>query len=203
MPFISFEGIDATGKTTQIQQLSQRLQRAGQQVVCTRETGGTPLGMELRKLVQLRHDLSIAPLTEVLLYAADRAQHLAEVVNPALQQGFFVVTDRYVDSSLAFQGAILPMQLVEQINDLATDSLRPDLTVLLDLDVRVSRTRLLQRSNDLDRIETRDEDYQERVRRHFLLLAEREPQRFMVLPADREREALAEAIWQEVERRFL
>ena len=203
MPFISFEGIDASGKTTQLKILAQNLLEQNLPTITTREAGGTELGKAIRNLVQDSHDLEIHPLSEALLYAADRAQHLSELVCPALAKNYFVLTDRYVDSSLAFQGAQLSMQLIRDINQLATGGLQTDLTILLDLPGEVAATRLTERGIALDRIEQRGTAYQERVRLVYLGLANEQPTRFLVLDARLSEKQLAELIWQEVSKRFI
>ena len=203
MPFISFEGIDASGKTTQLKTLAQNLDERNLPTITTREAGGTELGKAIRNLVQDSHNLEIHPLSEALLYAADRAQHLSELVCPALAENYFVLTDRYVDSSLAFQGAQLSMQLIRDINLLATGGLQTDLTILLDLPGEVAATRLKQRGIALDRIEQRGTAYQERVRSVYLDLAKAQPARFLVLDARLSEKQLAELIWHEVNKRFI
>ena len=202
MPFITFEGLDGSGKSTQLNLLHQKLSLAGHEVLCTKEAGGTPLGAAVRNLVQMRQDITIHPLTEALLYAADRAQHVSELVRPALASGVYVLCDRYIDSSLAFQGAVLPVELVRDINRLATAGLQPELTILLDVDVTTSRQRLIARNVPLDRIETRDEPYHDTVRSIYLSLAREEPQRFLVLPAAQSISYLADTIWNQVVKRF-
>lgn len=177
MPFITFEGVDAAGKSTQINLLQMFLESAKHDVICTKESGGTTLGEEIRQLVQQRHDLSIHPLSEALLYAADRAQHVNEVIRPALARGAFVLCDRYIDSSLAYQGVALPRQVIREINKLATSGLEADLTILLDLDVNTAKERMLLRGMSKDRIEARDDAYHESVRRLYLELADEFPDR--------------------------
>ena len=202
MPFVTFEGIDASGKTTQLTLLAEKLRIAGQKVVCTREAGGTPLGMEIRQLVQVKHNMVIGTLAEALLYAADRAQHLEEVVRPALESQVFVLSDRYVDSSLAFQSVNFDLETVRQINQLATAGLLPELTILCDVDVETSRQRLLLRDTAFDRIESRDWSYHLQVRKVFLQLAKEEPLRFIVVDGKESKETIAEVIWQQVQARF-
>ncbi|MCL2497580.1 MAG: dTMP kinase [Symbiobacteriaceae bacterium] len=202
MPFITFEGLDAAGKSTQIGRLQRRLLAQGLQVVCTRESGGTPLGRELRALVQERRDLQIAPLAEAFLYATDRAQHISELVRPALEQGAFVISDRYIDSSLAFQGVYLPLELISAINQLATAGLQPELTILCDLDVTTSRQRLQSRLAPLDRIESREDAYQERVRGIYLQLARENPERILMVNAAQKEEEQEALIWDAVVQRF-
>lgn len=178
--FISFEGGDGAGKTTQIQILADQLTTAGFEVVTTREPGGTPLGKHIREL--LLHGSDMGSKAEALLYAADRAHHVASLVRPALAAGKIVLTDRYLDSSVAYQGAARSLGK-EEVRDLslwATDGLMPDLTLLLDLPPAEGRKRV---GKNLDRIEAAGEDFHEAVRREFLAMAQAQPQRWAVVDA--------------------
>lgn len=202
MPLITFEGLDASGKSTQLQLLQLYLAQLGYEVVCTRESGGTGLGVEIRQLVQERHDLIIHPLSEALLYAADRAQHVSELMRPALQRGAYVLCDRYIDSSLAFQGVSLPLAVIREINALATENLAADLTFLCDLGVSTARERLQQRETAPDRIELRDHSYHEQVRRIYLEIAASDPGRICVLDTSASVESVAEIVKNRVKTRF-
>ena len=202
MPFITFEGIDASGKTTQIQLLCARLQALGLQVHRTFEAGSTPLGQEIRTLVQHKQNLRIDPVAEMLLYAADRAQHIAEVVQPLLASGYYVLSDRHVDSSIAFQGAYLPSADIRMVNDIAVAGIRPEMTILLDITVEESRQRLRDRGVSLDRIEARPEAYQEKVRQGYLHLAQQHPERIVVVGNNVGVDEAQDIIWAEVEKRF-
>lgn len=178
--FISFEGGDGAGKTTQIQILADQLTTAGFHVVTTREPGGTSLGKHIREL--LLHGGDMGPKAEALLYAADRAHHVASLVRPALEAGKIVLTDRYLDSSVAYQGAARSLGK-EEVRDLslwATGGLMPDLTLLLDLPTVEGRRRV---GKNLDRIEAAGENFHEAVRREFLAMAEAEPERWAVVDA--------------------
>lgn len=201
--FITFEGPDGGGKTTQLERLADYLRRRGVQVEVTREPGGTPLGEAIRGwlLTPAKVDEEMAAETEALLYAAARQQHVRERLLPALRAGKVVLCDRYVDASYAYQayGHGLPLAWVEAINRPATERLMPDRTYLLDVPVEVARRRLLQRSGDgMDRIERRGEAYHRRVREGFLALAAREPRRFVVIDATRPVEEVAAAIVRDV-----
>ncbi|XPP27637.1 MAG: dTMP kinase [Leucobacter sp.] len=192
--FITFEGGDGAGKSTQAELLASWLNGRGFEVVRTREPGGTPLGATLRDL--LLHGEHVAPRAEALLYAADRAQHVAEVVRPALERGAAVVQDRYIDSSLAYQGAGRPLA-VEEIRDLsewATESLTPGLTVLLDVSPELGAERRSAAGQTADRLESEAVEFHRRVREGFLGLAEADPDRFLVLDAARPVEELHTAI---------
>jgi dTMP kinase len=187
--FITFEGGDGSGKSTQAGLLAQWFEQQGRTVLRTREPGGTDVGLEVRELV-LHHRGDIAPRAEALLYAADRAHHIAQKVRPALERGEVVIQDRYFDSSVAYQGAgrILDPTEVRDLSLWATEGLLPDLTVLLDLDENVARQRLSADNKPFDRLENEKQDFHARVRHGFLELARAEPERFLVvdatLPAD-------------------
>lgn len=178
--FISFEGVDGVGKTTQVNRLREHLNAAGHEVVVTREPGGTQLGVSLRRL--LLHGGELADRAEALLFAADRAQHVHEVIRPALRRGAVVITDRYVDSSLAYQagGRELTVQEVRQLSLWATDALMPCRTYVLDMDPRLSHHRL---AHDEDRMESEGGGFQQRTREAFLELAQQDPGRCVVVDA--------------------
>lgn len=196
--FLTLEGGDAVGKSTQAAALEAWLTGLGRTVVRTREPGGTDLGLGIRDLV-LHRDGPVAPRAEALLYAADRAHHVATVVRPALERGDVVVQDRYLDSSVAYQGAgrVLDADEVRGLSLWATEGLLPDLTVLLDLDPRVGRERRADRGR-FDRLEAEQDDFHERVRRAFLDLAAAAPERFLVvdgaLPPDEVQAAIRAAV---------
>ncbi|SFR85527.1 thymidylate kinase [Agromyces sp. CF514] len=182
--FITLEGGDGTGKTTQSELLAAWLGEQGREVVRTREPGGTEVGIEVREIV-LHHRGDIAPRAEALLYAADRAHHVATLVRPALERGEVVIQDRYIDSSVAYQGAgrVLDPEAVRGLSEWATEGLQPDLTVLLDLDAVTARARLDGARTRYDRLEAEASEFHDRVRAAYLGLAEREPERFLVLDA--------------------
>lgn len=179
--FITFEGGDGSGKSTQIQRVRDWFESLGLPVVVTREPGGTELGTEIRRLVQNGPE-DVDPRSEALLYAADRAYHVATVIRPALARGEVVLADRYIDSSLAYQGAARSLG-VEEIRSLsvwATRGLNPDLTFLLDLPPEVGARR---REDAPDRLERESMDFHERVRHEYLRLADAEPERIVVIDA--------------------
>lgn len=198
--FLTFEGGDGSGKSTQARLLTQWLTDAGHPVLHTREPGGTDLGVELRNIVLHRRG-HIAPRAEALIYAADRAHHIATTVKPALERGDIVVQDRYLDSSVAYQGdgRELEAEEVRGISLWAAGGLMPDLTFLLDLDQTVGRDRVLHSSTGYDRLEAEEDDFHARVRAAYLRLAAAEPARFVVLDASDSREALAAAVRARVE----
>lgn len=201
-PFITFEGPEGAGKSTQLARLVSRLQEAGVRHVVTREPGGTPLGTRVREVL-LDPDLGIDPLPEFLLYSASRSQLVTHVVRPALALGEVVVCDRYFDSSLAYQGAGrgLPVELLRDLTREATGGLNPDLTVLLDLDPAVGLQRVALRGQ-ADRMERADLGFHTRVREGFLELARTDPGRFLVLDATRNADDLAQEIWARVKSRL-
>lgn len=192
--FVTLEGGDGSGKSTQSALLAEWLRSQGREVVVTREPGGTELGDEIRNIVLHRRG-HIAPRAAALLYAADRAHHIATKVRPALERGEIVLQDRYLDSSVAYQGAgrVLEPDEVRKLSLWAAEDLLPDLTVLLDLDESVGRDRLKARTK-YDRLEDEEQDFHARVRWAYLELAAAEPARFLVLNAADSVESLASAI---------
>jgi len=182
--FISFEGIDGVGKSTQIRLAEDYLRSRGKDVVCTLEPGGTELGQEIRNLL-LHRKGDVAPRSEALLYAADRAHHVATKVRPALAEGKVVITDRYLDSSVAYQGAgrKLAADEIRNISLWAVDGLLPDLTVLVDLDPEIAAERRKGTGQEADRLEREKIDFFQAVRDEFLKLAAAEPERFLVVDA--------------------
>jgi dTMP kinase len=187
--FIAFEGGEGTGKSTQVALLARHLAQAGVDALCTFEPGDSPAGAAIRELVLDPATGHLDPRAEALLYAADRAHHVARVVRPALARGAAVLTDRYLDSSLAYQGAgrTLDREEVERLSTWATEGLLPDLTVLLDIEPAVG----LRRAGNPDRLEAEPLAFHERVRQAFLELAARAPARYVVLDADRPRAVVA------------
>lgn len=186
--FITFEGGDGGGKSTQAELLAGWLAERGLEVVRTREPGGTALGARLRELLlhgDERGVAEIAPRAEALLYAADRAQHIAEVVRPALARGAAVVQDRYIDSSLAYQGAGRPLDAAEVrgLSEWAAEGLWPQLTVLLDVSPELAAERRAVAGQRADRLESETADFHRRVREEFLALAADDRGRFLVLDA--------------------
>ena len=179
--FITFEGGDGSGKSTQIQSVREWFESRGREVIVTREPGGTELGTEIRRLVQNGPE-DVDARTEALLYAADRAYHVATVIGPALERGAVVLGDRYIDSSLAYQGAArsLGVDEIASLSAWATRGLYPSLTFLLDLPPEVGARR---RTDAPDRMERESMDFHERVRHQYLRLADAEPERIVVIDA--------------------
>lgn len=195
--FIALEGGEGGGKSTQSERLARTLRDRGHDVVLTREPGGTDVGTALRRIVLDHATGEVSARTEALIYAADKAEHVDTVVLPALADGSVVITDRYVDSALAYQGAgrAIDAQELEQVLRWATSDLRPHLTVVLDVDPRTG----LGRAGDHDRIEAEPLAFHQRVREHFLALAAEDPQHYLVVPADEKPDEQAERILAAVE----
>ncbi|WP_431790755.1 dTMP kinase [Microbacterium paraoxydans] len=193
--WITLEGGDGSGKTTQSNLLATWLEHRGRTVVRTREPGGSEVGQLIRDIV-LHHRGDIAPRAEALLYAADRAHHVATVVRPALARGEIVLQDRYLDSSVAYQGAgrVLDATEIRDLSLWAAEGALPDLTVLLDLDPATARTRLDSADKPFDRLEAEKEAFHARVRDAYLELARAEPARFLVIDAAASPEPIADRI---------
>ena len=185
--FLTIEGPDGSGKTSHARRLAQTLRDRGHDVVLAREPGGTPLGERLREILNSPSGPPIEPLAEALLFSAGRAEHVAEVIRPALEAGRIVVCARYADSTLAYQGygSGQPVHVLRQIQEIATSGLWPDRTILLDLPAEVGLNR--KGPEEHTRFEVGfDLDYHQRVRAGFLELAAAEPERWVVVDADRD-----------------
>jgi dTMP kinase len=190
--FIAFEGGEGTGKSTQSKLLATWLEEEGEHVLLTREPGGTSLGKDLRKILLAKQTGDISPRAEALLYAADRAHHVHSVIRPALAKGEVVITDRYFDSSIAYQGAgrVLSPGEVARISRWATESLFPTLTIVIDLPVETSLARLKSR----DRLESEANDFHERVRQEFLQIARLDPERYYIVDGKQSIEKIHKAV---------
>jgi dTMP kinase len=198
--FITFEGIDGSGKSTQLRLLANYLKQAGSDVLLTREPGGTPVGNRLRAALLDAHE-EVDPLTELLVFAADRAQHVRRVLRPALEAGEVVLSDRYADATAAYQGAGrgFSPELISEIIQLATEGLKPDLTVLFDLSVDDSTTRTRRRTNGTqrgDRLDSENAEFHTRVRDAYLQLAHAEPERIKVVQTNQPLELTHEQVKQ-------
>lgn len=189
--FVTFEGIEGCGKTTQAARVKAALEKLGKTVVLTREPGGTAIGSHIRELLLDPATKGLAPLAELLLYEADRAQHVAETIRPALEAGKVVLCDRFSDASTAYQGAArgLAHATVEELNRIATGGLEPHLTLLLDVPAKVSVERARERAVNAggrpDRFEREDFPFHEAVRNGYLEIAARCPHRFVRIDANR------------------
>jgi dTMP kinase len=183
--FITFEGIDGSGKSTQLRLLTNYLKSSGCDLLVTREPGGTPLGLRLRAAL-LDAQEQVDPLTELLVFAADRAQHVRRLLRPSLEAGRVVISDRYADATVAYQGAGrgFPPELITKIVDLATAGLKPDLTLLFDLRVEVCLDRTRRRTegkNRGDRLDAENAEFHSRVRDEYLRIAAAEPERVKII----------------------
>lgn len=201
--FITFEGPEGSGKSTQAQLLARRLRREGYASLLTREPGGTRIGRQIRQVILSPGHREMSPEAELGLYFSDRAQHLREVIWPALEAGRIVVCDRYTDSTLAYQGygRGLSLRLIRSLDRIMTGGFRPDVTLLLDVSAAygLSRARRRNRGQSALRKEARFESetlaFHERVRRGYLQMARREPERFLVLSAEGPRSRVHEEVW--------
>ncbi len=190
--FIAFEGGEGTGKSTQSKLLKKWLEKEGEEVVLSREPGGTDLGQGLRKILLGHETGAISPRAEALLYAADRAHHVFSLIRPALDRGDVVITDRYFDSSIAYQGAgrVLQPNEVARISRWATESLFPTLTIIIDMPADVGLGRLKSR----DRLEAEPLAFHERVRNEFLQIAAMDPERYLIVDGLQEIDEIHEQI---------
>lgn len=196
--FITIEGGEGTGKTTLIATLEKRFAEAGREVMFTREPGGIPIAEAIRAIVLGRENTAMDARTEALLYAAARRQHLAEKVIPALGRGMTVVCDRFVDSSLAYQGYArgLGIEEVGQINRFATEGIEPDLTLYLDLDPEIGQARIQANgSREVNRLDVEGMAFHRHVREGFRLIAGRNPGRIVTLDASKPAEEVAAEAW--------
>lgn len=194
--FITLEGPEGSGKTTAVEAAVKQLEALGYQIVRTREPGGTPIAEQIRNVILDKGNTAMDPRTEALLYAASRRQHLAEKVWPALKEGKIVVCDRYLDSSLAYQGGArgLGVEEVLNINLFATENTWPDLTLLFDLDPQVGLNRIASNSNrEVNRLDLEKLEFHNKVRNTFLELAKRYPERFVIIDASKSREEVSKA----------
>jgi len=185
--FVTFEGPDGSGKTTQIALLADHLRRQGYSVIATREPGGTAIGDQVREVLHTLRNREMRPTTELLLYCASRAQLVGEVIRPHLERGGIVLSDRYADSSLAYQGYGRGLNLagLRSVLALATGGLRPDLTVLLDIDADEGLRRRQGSGGEWNRLDQEAVDFHRRVREGYLALARAEPDRWVLLDAAR------------------
>lgn len=205
--FITFEGVEGSGKSTQRRRLAESLRKAGQPVVETREPGGTAIGEAIRSVLLNARNRDMTPETELFLYLASRAQLTREVIAPALREGAIVLCDRFADATVAYQGygRGLDLHLIVAVNRLATGGVMPDRTFLLDLDPVEGLSRVKERRQtslldpSLDRLEAETLEFHYRVRKGYLTLAQGEPHRFRVIDAAASEETVAQAIRGEVE----
>ncbi|HZI65308.1 MAG TPA: dTMP kinase [Thermoanaerobaculia bacterium] len=205
MPFITFEGVEGSGKSTQLKLAAARLRARRRPVLATREPGGTRIGRILRGALLPSAHRELDPVAEWLLFEADRRQHVVEVLRPAIDRGRFVLCDRFSDATEAYQlvGRRLDARLVRRVDALARDGLVPDLTLLYDLDPGAGLARANRRGGrSVGRFERTDLEFHEKVRRAYLAIARREPERVLVLDARRPVEALFRDTWRALSERF-
>jgi len=206
--FITFEGSEGCGKSTQVRRLATRLEQAGLRVLVTREPGGTAIGEKIRDLLQFAPEsFAMTPETELLLFEASRSQLVRETIRPALEQGSVVISDRFFDSTTVYQGVARKLEpdIVALLNDFAVGADRPDLTIILDVDIATARARMLRRVRPLvaiDRMEQEPIEFYERVSQGYRDLASREPERIRLLDGSRSPDEVESEIWREVAGRF-
>ena len=204
LPFITFEGSEGSGKSTQAQRLAARLQRSGVPYLVTREPGGTPIGETIRELLQFAsHNSSMTPETELLLFEASRSQLVREIIKPALERGVCVIADRFFDSTTVYQGAArrLDREMVERLNAFAVGDCVPDVTFVLDIDAGNAKSRM-QKPRRPDRMEQEPEEFYERVREAYRQLAAREPNRIVLVNGTRNADEIETEIWEALCSRF-
>ncbi len=194
--FITFEGIDGAGKSTQIAFLKDYLESLGKNVILTREPGGTEIGNKIRGILLDKNNAALCSMAELLLYYADRAQHVSEQILPALEDGVFVICDRFYDSSFAYQkaGRGIDSSILMQLNEMTVKEAEPDLTFILDLPTKLSDERVRSRGEELDRLELESFTFKENVRQGFLDQAKNYPERITVLNALDSKEAIFKII---------
>jgi len=198
--FISFEGVEGSGKTTQVNMLHAHLLRMNVEVVATHEPGGTRIGEEIKRLILDSTFREMHAMTETILYAADRSQHYFEIIKPALDTGKVVICDRFIDSTLAYQGVArrVGMEGVQNLNEWITNDLYPDLTFLLDIPYRLGLKRIQARKAELDRIESEGQAFHEQVQEAYKTLAKFFPNRFKVLNGADKPENIHHLVMQDV-----
>ena len=198
--FITFEGGDGCGKTTQIKLIDEYLQNKGYKTLLTREPGSKGLGIKLREIL-LNYDGEVSPTCESFLFLADRAQHVDCIIKPALEAGFIVLCDRHTDSTVAYQGygRGLDIEQIHRLNKIATSGLKPDLTIVLDVDVETSQARV---GNEKDRMESAGVEFFERVRNGFLEIAKLEPNRVKVIDSKQSIEQIHQQILELIKNEF-
>ena len=204
LPFITFEGSEGCGKTTQVQKLAERLAGSGVTHLVTREPGGTPIGETIRELLQFApHNSSMTPKTELFLFEASRSQLVREIINPALERGICVIADRFFDSTTVYQGAArtLDRELIERLNTFAVGDCIPDVTFVLDVNAATAKSRM-QGPRKTDRMEQQPADFYERVREGYRALAKREPSRVVLIDGSRTADEIENEIWKILASRF-
>jgi dTMP kinase len=192
--FLTFEGPEGAGKSTQARRFADALEAAGHSVLVTREPGGTHIGEAIRAILLEQSNYAMLPETEALLHTAARSQHVGEIIRPALEKGQIVVCDRFVDSTIAYQGGGrgIAIERLEAIQEIATGGLRPDLKILLDVPVEIGLARRFGASSDVNRMDTAGDSFHRRVRETFLNLAHKHPDDWIVIDASQEQPHVTE-----------
>ncbi len=204
LPFITFEGSEGCGKTTQVQKLAERLARSGVTHLVTREPGGTPIGETIRELLQFApHNSSMTPETELFLFEASRSQLVREIIKPALARGMCVIADRFFDSTTVYQGAArkLDRRIVDRLNAFAVGDCVPDITFVLDVDAATAKSRMRQ-PRAPDRMEQQPAEFYERVREGYRQLAAHDAKRIVLIDASRDVDQVENEIWGMLASRF-
>ena len=204
LPFITFEGSEGCGKSTQVQRLAARLERSGIPYLVTREPGGTPIGETIRDLLQFApHNSAMTPETELLLFEASRSQLVREIVKPSIERGLCVIADRFFDSTTVYQGAArkLDREMVQRLNAFAVGDCVPDITFVLDVDAATAALRM-QKPRKADRMEQQAAEFYERVREAYHELAAHEPKRVVLIDGSRDADQIENQIWETLSSRF-
>jgi len=205
LPFITFEGSEGCGKSTQVQRLAARLERTGVPYLVTREPGGTPIGETIRELLQFApHGGGMTPQTELLLFEASRSQLVRETIKPALESGLCVIADRFFDSTTVYQGVArkLDQEIVDRLNAFAAGDCVPDITFVLDVDAETARSRLKRTVRRPDRMEQEPTEFYDRVRTGYRELAARDPHRIVLIDGARPIDEVENEIWEMISVRF-
>ena len=205
VPFITFEGSEASGKSTQADKLAARLQRCSVPYILTREPGGTPIGESIRDLLQFApHNSNMTSETELLLFEASRSQLVREVIKPALKRGMCVIADRFFDSTTVYQGAArkLDRDIIEHLNAFAVGDCVPEITFVLDVDAATAESRMKHEARKTDRMEQQPAEFYERVRAGYRALATREPTRIVLIDGSEHVDEIEKRIWSTLCSRF-
>ena len=205
LPFITFEGSEGSGKSTQADRLAAHLQRCDVPYILTREPGGTPIGESIRDLLQFApHNSNMTPATELLLFEASRSQLVREIIKPALERGICVIADRFFDSTTVYQGAArrLDREMIEHVNAFAVGDCVPDITFVLDVDAATAESRMQREPRKADRMEQQPTEFYERVREGYRNLAAHEPKRIVLINGSRDLGEIESEIWAKLCSRF-
>jgi len=198
LPFISFEGLDYSGKTTQIEILTEKLRKQGINVLLIREPGGTQISENIREILLDKKNMQMTEICEVLLYSAARHQLVTEKIQSELTKGNFVIADRYVDSTTAYQGfgRQIPMSFIKELNKIATNNIIPSLTFFIDIDLKTLKGRKLFRKDESDRLESQKDAFYERIRKGYLNIAELDKTRVKIINGEQDINTIKNEIWE-------